>query len=136
MRSLAAVNAVSATGLVEGHAPLSSAEEGLRRPKADVLPAAPEPVDAIRTGLKVLECDARRTRTAFGHQGVVRRVGSGGTSQGSSRRRHSSRDAEDFSARAGEHPGNILYKLHCPARTSFRTSAGNPSDSRCRHRGQ
>src|SRR5262249_21221426 len=37
----------AATGLIEDHASLSSVEKGLRTPQADVLPAPPEPVDAI-----------------------------------------------------------------------------------------
>jgi hypothetical protein len=57
-------------GLVEDDAPLGSAEEGLRRPEADVFPAAAEPVESIRTGLEVLKHDARRERASPGHQRV------------------------------------------------------------------
>jgi hypothetical protein len=69
-RTSVAASAVSATDLVEGDAPLNSAEKGFVRPKADVLPAAPEPVDAICIRLKVLERHARRPRAALGHQRV------------------------------------------------------------------
>jgi hypothetical protein len=57
-------------GLIGEDAALDSVEERSRGPKADVLRAASEPVDAIRTGLKVLEHDARRARAAPGHERV------------------------------------------------------------------
>src|SRR5262249_44266673 len=66
----AAASVATATGLIEDDAPLDSAEKGGRRPEADVLPAAPEPVDTIRTGLQVLERDAWRARASPGHQRV------------------------------------------------------------------
>jgi hypothetical protein len=58
-------------GLVEDDAPLGSAEEGLRRPEADVVPAAAEPVDAIRTRPKVLEGNRQGACATLGHQRMI-----------------------------------------------------------------
>jgi len=55
-------------GVVESDAALGSAEKGLRRPKADDLPAASKPVDAIRAALKVLKRDAGCARASPRHK--------------------------------------------------------------------